>query len=82
MLVTLLSRHLGHGAAPGAQRGGASVAMLVIPLVKTRFAFFDLMKLRGAPWALGLAFEAWMVLVGVALIALSGSGRARYAGGQ
>jgi hypothetical protein len=82
MLATLLSWQLGHGPAPGAQRGGASVAMLIIALVKARFVFLDFMELRGSPWPLRLAFEAWAVLVCVALIALYWSGLARYSIGQ
>ena len=80
MLATLLSWHLGHGAESGAQRGGASVAILVIALVKARFVFLDFMELRGAPWPLRLAFEAWAVLVCAALIALYVSGLAHYPG--
>lgn len=82
MLATLLSWHLGHGTAPGAQRGGTSVAILVIALVKARFVFLEFMELRGAPWPLRLAFEAWAVLVCVVLIALYGSGLANYTIGQ
>ncbi|MCC6296345.1 MAG: cytochrome C oxidase subunit IV family protein [Pseudomonadales bacterium] len=82
MLATLLSWQLGHGAAPGTQRGGASIAILLIALVKARFVFLEFMELRGAPWPLRLAFEAWAVLVGVALIALYWSGLTHYASGQ
>ncbi len=80
MLATLLSWQLGH--APGARHGGASVAMLVIALVKARFVFLDFMELRGAPLPLRLAFEAWAVLVCIALIALYWSGLDRYGIGR
>lgn len=82
MLATLLSWHLGHGAAPGDRDGGASAAILVIALVKARFVFLEFMELRGAPWPLRLAFEAWAVLVCLALIALYWSGLAHYTIGQ
>lgn len=80
MLATLMSWHLGHDAAPGAQRGRASVAILIIALVKARFVFLEFMELRGAPLPLRLAFEAWAALVCVALIALYWSGLAHYPG--
>lgn len=80
VLATLLSWQLGDGTAPDTQRGAASVAILVIALLKARFVFLEFMELRGAPLPLRAAFEAWAALICTALIALYWSGLAHYPG--
>ena len=68
VLATLTSFTLRHGAAMGFR--SATVAILVIALIKVRYVMLDFMELRFAPRALRMLSEGWIVLVGSILVSL------------
>lgn len=74
ILATALSWEFGHGLGFGSYHHYATVTVVLIAFIKVRFVFLDFMELRTAPLPLRLAFEAWTVLVGGAIIVLYWSG--------
>jgi hypothetical protein len=48
----------------------AAMAVLVIAFIKVRIVGREFMELRRAPWAARLAFDAWVLVMCVALIFL------------
>lgn len=51
----------------------ATVAALIMAFVKVRFVVLDFMELRTAPWLYRMFFEAWIVVIGAALILIVGA---------
>jgi Prokaryotic Cytochrome C oxidase subunit IV len=74
ILATALSWEFGHGLGFGNRTDYATVAVILIAFIKARFVVLDFMELRTAPWPLRLALEAWLVVVGGAIIVLYWSG--------
>ncbi|WP_028079153.1 cytochrome C oxidase subunit IV family protein [Solimonas soli] len=52
----------------GAWQHLASVAVVVVAFLKVRFIGLDFMELRHAPLPLRLLFEAWVVMVCIAIL--------------
>ena len=71
VLATLLSWSAGTGVGHLSARAAGVVAILVA-FVKARFVALDFMEVRSAPLALRLFVEAWIVLVGGAIVVLTG----------
>jgi hypothetical protein len=46
----------------------ASIAVMLIALVKMRFVLIHFMELKRAPWIWRGLFEAWVALIGIALV--------------
>jgi hypothetical protein len=65
--ITALSWGSAHGFA-GPRWQGAAV--IVLALIKVRFVILDFMEVRHAPALLRLALEAWVVLIGAALVGM------------
>lgn len=57
-------------AQRGADPGLATSAVLIIAFAKVRYIGLEFMELRTAPLALRLGFEAWLLVVCAALLAL------------
>jgi hypothetical protein len=47
-----------------------TAAVITIAAVKARFVGLDFMELRGAPVLMRVAFEAWCIILCVALVGL------------
>ncbi|WP_205698777.1 cytochrome C oxidase subunit IV family protein [Conexibacter sp. SYSU D00693] len=78
LLATFVSLWVGtdHGfSGSDGHTAGAAVA-LAVAFLKIRWIGLDFMELRHAPLALRVAFEAWVVLVGIAVVALLVTGDA------
>lgn len=71
VLATLLSWSAGTGVGHLSARA-AGVVAIIVAFVKARFVALDFMEVRSAPLALRLFVEAWIVLVGGALVVLTG----------
>mgnify|MGYP000884398785 CR=1 FL=1 len=67
--ATGLSWALGHGIGIADPRR-AGAAILVIAFLKVRWVLLDFMELRGAPRALRLAAESWVVVACAVLVVL------------
>jgi hypothetical protein len=46
----------------------AFAIIIVLTLIKVRLVLLEFMELRGAPWALRMAFEAWLLGLGSILL--------------
>jgi len=68
VLATLASFTLGHGVA--IEFRSATVAIIVIALIKVRYVMLEFMELRCAPPMLRALSEGWIVLVGSILVSL------------
>ena len=66
--ATLVSVFIGEHIAVSARFGTAAV--ITIAAVKARFVGLDFMELRGAPVLMRVAFEAWCIILCVALVCL------------
>lgn len=72
MLATLASWWLGihEGDEPGDGPSAGTAAVLVVTFVKVRFVATHFMEVRGAPLALRLIFDAYVVVVCTALLVI------------
>ena len=69
--LTILSLVLIRRLGPAGADGVGPAAVMTIAFTKARFVGLDYMALRNAPWTLRLLFEAWIVIVGTAMVAVS-----------
>jgi heme/copper-type cytochrome/quinol oxidase subunit 4 len=69
VLATLVSYVLGADYGPG-NHTAATVTVMAVAFIKVRFVGLYFMELRHAPPALRLAFEAWVALFVVLVIAI------------
>jgi len=46
----------------------ASIAVMLIAMIKIRFVLIHFMELKHAPWIWRAVFETWVAVVGIALI--------------
>jgi hypothetical protein len=67
--ATALSWKLSHGLGL-ADPQDAGCAVLVVAFIKVRLVIMDFMEIRGAPLAMRLAGETWVLLMAAVLIAL------------
>jgi len=68
--ATLLSIEIVSGLIPGGSTRAMTIAVLIVAFLKVRFVGLEFMELRYAPALARLVFEAWLVVLCVALIAL------------
>jgi hypothetical protein len=61
---------LEHGASRVASPDVAMATILAVAFAKTQLVGSFFMELRTAPWPLRLAFSAWVVGVGVIIVAM------------
>jgi hypothetical protein len=64
--ATCMSWALGSSPAPSSKL--ASIAVILIALVKIRFVLIHFMELKRAPWIWRAIFEAWVAFLGIALV--------------
>lgn len=69
VLATALSWEMGHGIGFDDFRH-ASIAIIVVSLVKVRFVILDFMEIRHAPLFMRAIGETWVVVVCTALVVL------------
>lgn len=69
VLATLLSWMLGHGLG-AVPLQFAAIGVIAIAFVKVRFVIFEFMELRGAPMAMRMAADAWLLVAVVVLCGL------------
>ena len=67
--ATALSWAMGHGMGLHDRRI-ASVAIIGVAALKARYVILDFMELRGAPLVPRLVAEAWVAVLGAAMIGL------------
>lgn len=72
VLATFVSWGIGleHGASRVSAPDVAMAAILAVAFAKTQLVGGFFMELRTAPWPLRLAFSAWVVGVGVIMVAM------------
>lgn len=72
MVATLVSWWLGteEGGEPGAGASAATTAVIVVSFVKVRFVGRHFMEVRGAPLALRLILDAYVVAIGSMLVVM------------
>lgn len=59
MTLTIASYVIGEDQVLGLSRETASIAIMIVAVVKVRFVVRHFMEMRHAPLPLRLAFEAW-----------------------
>jgi hypothetical protein len=69
VVATIAQWEMGHGF-PFDEATTAAIAIIVLALVKVRFVIMEFMELRGAPIAMRLVAEAWVIGICAVLIAL------------
>jgi caa(3)-type oxidase subunit IV len=57
-----------HASRSRGSPGLASIAVMLIAMVKIRFVLIHFMELKRAPWIWRAFFEAWVVILGIALV--------------
>ena len=67
--ATMASWEFGHGVGFNDVRY-ASIAIIVIAFIKTRFVILEFMEIRHAPVAMRIVGEVWGVVICAALIVL------------
>ena len=67
--ATALSWEMGHGVGFDDIRY-ASIAIIVVSLVKVRFVILDFMEIRHAPAYMRIVGEAWCAIIGTVLVCL------------
>ena len=72
VIATLAAWALGHGIGFGNPQH-AGVAILVVSMVKVRAILFEFMELRGAPKAMRIVGELWVLVLGAVLVGLFAS---------
>ena len=68
--ATLLSVEVFAGLLPAGGARAAAIAVMMVAFVKVRFVGLDFMELRHAPLVARIAFQAWIVAVCSAMIAI------------
>ncbi len=68
--ATLLSVESVGGLFPGAGASMVTAVVVVVACVKVRFVGLDFMELRHAPLVARLAFEAWVFVLCIAILAI------------
>jgi hypothetical protein len=68
--ATLLSTEFVKGLLLGGPMHATAVAVLIVAFVKVRFVGLEFMELRHAPMIARLAFEAWLAVLSITLIAM------------
>lgn len=72
-VATLVAWAMGHGIGFGNPMH-AGIAIIVVSMIKFRFVLFEFMELRGAPAALRLVGEFWVLGLAAILVGLFVSG--------
>lgn len=73
IVATLLAWAMGHGIGLGNPMH-AGIAIIVVSMIKFRFILFEFMELRGAPAAMRLVGELWVLVLAAVLVGLFVSG--------
>lgn len=67
--ATALSWEMGHGVGFDDFRH-ASIAIIIVSLIKVRFVMLDFMEIRNSPTFMRIVAEAWVAVISIAMVAL------------